>query len=81
MVVGQALGVSAGTGGVAELDLRELLGGLDHEALMTKAVGEDDVAALVNQVLSGNQALLAFGNVGLEDVVSIGQAQILDGLL
>ena len=80
MIVGQVLlGVSAGAGGVAELNIGILLGGVDHEGLMAEAVGEDDVAAILSQVASGVVALLALGNVGLEDVVSIGQTQILDG--
>ena len=79
VIVLQTIGVSAGTGGVAELDIGILLGSVDHEGLMAEAVGEDDVAALLSQVASGVEALLALGNVGLEDVVSIGQTQILDG--
>ena len=79
VIVGQLIGVSAGAGGVAELDIGILLGGVDHEGLMAEAVGEDDVAAILSQVASGVVALLALGNVGLEDVVSIGQTQILDG--
>lgn len=63
MIVGQALGVSADAGGVAELDVGELLGGLDHEGLVAKAVGEDDVAALLSQFGGSVVALLAFGNV------------------
>ena len=81
MVVGQALGVSAGAGAVAELNIGILLSGLDHERLMTEAVGEDDVAALVDHIDSGLIALLALGNVGLEDVVGIGQTQVGDGFL
>ena len=81
VVVGQALGVSAGAGAVAELNIGILLSGLDHERLMTEAVGEDDVAALVDHIDSGLIALLALGNVGLEDVVGIGQTQVGDGFL
>ena len=80
VIVSQILGVSAGTGGVAELNIRILLSSLDHVRLMTEAVGEDDGAAIVDQVASGLIALLTFGNIGLQDVVSIGQTQVLDGL-
>ena len=81
VIVLQTLGVSAGTGGVAELDVGILLGGVDHEALVTEAVGKDDVAALLSQIASGLIALLTLRNIGLQDVVSIGQTEILDGLL
>lgn len=82
VIVGQALGVSADTGGVAELDVGELLGGLDHEGLVAKAVGEDDVAALLSQLGGSVVALLAFGNVLLDEVVFIlHQAQGLAGFL
>ena len=81
VVVGQALGVGAGAGGVAELHVGEVLGGLDHVGLMTKAVGKDDVAAGVGQLGSGVVALLTFLNVGLEDVVILGETQVRNGLL
>ena len=79
MIVVQTLGVGLGAGGVAELDFRELLGGLDHEVLMTEAVGEDDVAAVVRQLGGGVVALLALGDVGLEHIVR--DAQSLAGSL
>ena len=47
VVVGQALGMGADAGGVAELDVLELLGGLDHVGLVAKAIGKDDVARCV----------------------------------
>ena len=81
MVVGQTLGVSAGAGAVAELDIGVLLGGVDHVRLMTEAVGEDDVAALVHHVHGGLVALLTLGDIGLQDVVILGQTQVGDGLL
>lgn len=82
VVVGQALGVGADASGVAELDVLELLGGLDHEGLVAKAVGEDDVAALLSQLGGSVVALLAFGNVLLDEVVFIlHQAQGLAGFL
>ena len=76
--VGKAFGVGLGAGGMAELDIRALLGGLDHVVLVTEGVGEDDVAALVNEVQRGLIALLAFGNTGLQNVLN---AQLLAGFL
>ena len=38
----ETLGVSLGAGSVAELNVRILLGSLDHEALMAEAVSEND---------------------------------------
>ena len=78
VVVGQADGVGLGAGGVAELDLGEFLGGLDQEGLMAEGVGEDEVAAFVNELGGGVVALLAFGNAGLEQVLD---AQLLAGFL
>ena len=78
MVVGQTLGVGLGAGGVAELNLGEFLGGLDHVVLMTEGVGEDDVAAGISQLGSSVVALLAFGDVRLENILN---AQILAGFL
>ena len=42
MEVLETLGVSLGAGSVAELNVRILLGSLDHEALMAEAVSEND---------------------------------------
>ena len=81
MIVGKTLGVSLGAGGVAELYLGELLGGLDHVILMTEAVGEDDVAAGVGELSSGVVALLTLGNVGLDNIVFFGNAQGCAGFL
>ena len=80
VVVSQTLGVSAGAGRVAELDIGILLGGVDHVRLMTEAVGEDDVAAVVDQVASGLIAFLALGDIGLQDIVILGQTQVGNGL-
>ena len=52
VVVAQALGVSLGAGGVAELHVGELLGSLNHVVLVTEGVGEDDVAAVIGQLSS-----------------------------
>ena len=78
MVVAQALGVSLGAGGVAELHVGELLGSLDHVVLVTEGVGEDDVAAVIGQLSSLVVALLALGNVG-DDLVL--HAQLFAGFL
>ena len=76
VVVAQALGVGAGAGGVAELDLGALLGGLDHVVLMAEGIREHDVAAGVHQVQGGLVALLALGDVGLQNGLD---AQLLAG--
>ena len=79
VVVAELLGVRLGAGGVAELHVLELLGGLDHEVLVAEAVGEDDVAAGVHKLGSGVVALLALGDIGLDDVLIIAQAGVLAG--
>ena len=81
VVVAQALGVSLGAGGVAELNLGELLSGLNHVILVTEGVGEDDVAAGVSQLAGGVIALLALGDVGTENVLILSQAQGSAGFL
>ena len=68
--------MGSGAGRVAELDIRELLGGLDHEILMAEAVGEHDAAAGVNQLGGGVVALLTLRNTGLDNVLVFAQAQI-----
>ena len=80
VVVGDTCGVSQSTGGVAELDIGALLSGFQHVGLMAEGVGEDDVAAGIDQVQSGLFAFLTLGDVGLQDVVSLGQAQVGNGL-
>ncbi len=76
VIVGDTGGVSQRAGGVAELNIGALLSSLQHEGLMAEGVGEDDVAAVIDQVHSGVVALLALGDVGLQDVVSLGQTQV-----
>ena len=61
MVVVKTLGVGPGTGGVAEDNIGEFLGGLDHEVLVAEGVGKDYVAALVSQLAGGLIALLGLG--------------------
>ena len=78
VVVGKVLGVRLRAGGVAELDVREFLGSLDHVVLMAEGVGEDDVAAGVSQISSGVVAFLTFRNVRLDDVL---YAKSLSGFL
>ena len=67
VVVVKTLGVSLGAGGVAELNFRELLGGLNDIVFVTEAVGKDDVAAGVGQLSGGLVAGLILRNVGLEN--------------
>ena len=78
VVVGQALGVGAGAGGMAELNIGILFGSLNHVVLMTEAVSEHDLAAAVRHIGSGLVALLAFGYVGLQNVFD---AKLLAGFL
>ena len=78
MVVGGAGGVRLGAGGVAELDLGELLGSLQQEGLVTEGVSENKVAAFIDELGGGVIALLAFGNTGLEQVLN---TQLLAGFL
>ena len=66
VIVVKALGVRLGAGGMAELHVGELLGSLDHEVLMTEAVGEDQAAATVREIRGGLIALLALGDVGAQ---------------
>ena len=81
VIVGNTSGVSHSTGGVAELNIGNFLSGLQHVGLMAEGVGEDDVAAGIDQVHSGLIALLTLGDVGLDDVVSLSQTQVGNGLL
>ena len=82
MVVVQTLGVGTGAGAVAELHIGAFLGGVDHVGLMAEAVGEDDVAAGIDQIHGGLIALLTLGNIGLDDVALIlDQTQVSAGFL
>ena len=81
VIVGNTCGVSHSTGGVAELNIGNFLSSLQHVGLMAEGVGEDDVAAGIDQVHSGLIALLTLGDVGLDDVVSLSQTQVGNGLL
>ena len=66
MEVGQLLGMSHGTGGVAELHVGVFLGSLDQEGLMAEGVGEDDVAILDLDQLNGCfVASVGLGDLGL----------------
>ena len=81
MVVIELLGVSKSAGGVAELDILELLGCLDHELLMTEAVGENNVAAFVNELCRCLVAGLILGDIVLENVLALAEAEVLAGFL
>ena len=75
VVVREILGVCLGAGCMAELNVREFLRRLDHEVLMTEAVRENDLAAGVRHVCCGLVALFALGDVGLDDVVALRNAE------
>ena len=73
----QILCMRLGSGCVAELYLRILLGCLDHVILMSEAVCEDEVAACVRQLACCLVALLTLRNIGLGHVLD---AQLLASL-
>ena len=77
MVVLKTLGVGAGAGSVAELDLGEFLGGGDEVRLMAEGVCKHYVAACVGELLSCLLALLGLGYIGLENVLIFAQAELL----
>ncbi len=77
MVVCKTLGVGAGAGRVAELNLGKFLGGGDHVGLVTEGVGEDDAASGVGKLLGRFLALLRLGYIGLENVLIFAQTQLL----
>ena len=81
MEVVQLLSVSHGAGRVAEVHVGQFLGSLQHEGLMTEAVGENDLAAFIGQVQSGFIAVIGFGNVALDDHLVIRQSQSSGGIL
>ena len=81
MVVVKSFGMCAGTGGMAELNVRVLLSGFDHVVLMSEAVGKDDRATLLNKVNGCFKALLVLGDVGLEDELGLFEAESLTGLV
>ena len=79
--VGELLGVSHGAGSVAELNLGLLLGSLQDVGLMAEAVGENDVATLVNEVQSRIVAGVGLGDVALDDDLIITETESLLGFL
>ena len=81
MEVLNALGVRHGAGGVAELHVRALLGGLQNVGLMAEGVGEDEVAAFVDQVERSFVALVGLRNVALDDDLVLGETQGRNGLV
>ena len=70
VMVGNARGVGKRTRCVAELHLGKFLCGLQDEVLMTEGIGEDDVAALIDEVGSGIVAFARFGDARLHDEVN-----------
>ena len=69
-------------GGVAELDLRVLLGQGDHELLVAEAVAEDDLAPGLDALLDGGGAGGVLAHVALDHQLAVRiQAAGLEGLL
>ena len=70
--------LAGGAGGVAELDLGIFLGGLLHKGLVAEGIGEDDLAALVlGQVNGGIVAGAVLADIGDDDDLIIGEAEVL----
>ena len=70
--------LAGGAGGVAELDLGVFLGGLLHKGLVAEGIGEDDLAALVlGQVNGGIVAGAVLADIGDDDDLIIGEAEVL----
>ena len=65
-------------GSVAELNVRILLGSLDHEALVAEAVGENNGAALLGKVGRRIEAGSSLADAGLLDDLN---AKLLAGFL
>ena len=63
---------------MAELDLGIFLGGLLHKGLVAEGIGEDDLAALVlGQVNGGIVAGAVLADIGDDDDLIIGEAEVL----
>ena len=77
MHIAQTAGSRLETGSMAELNLRILLGCLDHIGLMSKAVGKYDLASLVCQVHGCILGCLILWNVPLNNDLIVRQAQCL----
>ncbi len=67
MGIGQIVRRTEIAGGVAELDVGILGGHFDHVVLVSEAVGEDDVAAGLDELAHRGLALCALGDVVLVD--------------
>ena len=79
--IGQLAGAGGGAGRVAELDVGIFGSGLEHVALLAKAGGKDDVAAVLGQVHRGLVSGFGFGNVVLDHHLVVADAQgFLSGL-
>ena len=74
--VAQTFGVGLHTGAGNKLHFRELLGGGESEGLMAEAVGDDEIAAGVNQLGGGVIAGLGLGDVRLHHDLIVGKAEL-----
>ena len=81
VVVGKSFSVGLCAGGMAELHIREFLGSLDHEVLMAEGIRKDNAAAGVDKVSRRVIALLAFRNIGADQVVLFGNTELGAGFL
>ena len=79
--VAQTFGVRLHAGAGNELHFREILGGGKSEGLVTEAVGDDEIAAGVNQLGGGIVASLRLGDVGLHHDLIVGKTELLGGSL
>ena len=78
--------IEAGVGGEVaghghEVDIGVLLGFLDHVGLVAVGVGDDQVAALADQVLGGVSSLAALRDLVLPDDLVVAHAQFSSGFL
>ena len=76
MEVAQTFGVGLHTGAGNKLYFREILGGSESEGLVTEAVGDDEIAAGVNQLGGGVIAGLGLGDVRLHHDLIVGKAEL-----
>jgi len=74
--VAQTLGVGLDTGAGNKVHFGELLGSGKSEGLMAEAVGDDEIAAGVNQLGSGVIAGLGLGDVGLHHDLIVGETDL-----
>ena len=75
MEVCYLLGMSGSTGRMTEFNVREFICRLEHIRLMTEAICKNDVAALVCKVRRCFVALIALGDVSLENYLRIAESE------